>query len=117
MQLQRSVLLLLASAIPAYAAYCLHSEADADELPITYRYYNSGNGHWSWNAQSGGGVIQDDGWMYFDGDMHSHTAVMSVTFNDGSTTQYTYSTNDHAKGWCQIYPPGAQNNIADVSGG
>ncbi|THV43667.1 hypothetical protein BGAL_1238g00010 [Botrytis galanthina] len=117
MQLQRSVLLFLASAIPTYAAYCLHSEAEAFDMPITYRYYNSGNGHWSWNAQSGSGVIQDDGWMYFDGDMHSHTAIMGVTFNDGSTTQYKLSGDELAKGWCQIYPDGAQNNIANVGGG
>lgn len=42
---------------------------------------------------------------------------MGVTFNDGSTTQYKFSTDQNAKGWCQIYPDGVQNNIANVAGG
>lgn len=118
MKLHHSILLFLANALPTYAGYCLHSEGEAGARgPITYRYYNSNNGHWSWNAQSGSGVIQDDGYMYFDGDMHSHTAVLFVVFDDGTTTLYELSADDHAKGWCQIYPPGAQNNIRDVSGG
>ncbi|GKT51359.1 uncharacterized protein ColSpa_11540 [Colletotrichum spaethianum] len=119
MQFYHGILLLLATALPTHADYCYHSDFDLNFQPaITYRYYNSNNGHWSWNAQSGSGVVQDNGWMYFDGDMHSHTAVMFVTFKDGSTTKYQYDpSNENAKGWCQIFPDGAQNNIRNVGGG
>ncbi|TGO31401.1 hypothetical protein BHYA_0993g00010 [Botrytis hyacinthi] len=54
-----------------------------------FRFYNDNPGHWSWNAQSGDATIQDDGWMYFDGDgVNQGTSAIAVVYNNGDKYLY-----------------------------
>ncbi|TDZ41481.1 hypothetical protein CTRI78_v009605 [Colletotrichum trifolii] len=81
------------------------------EGAIGWRFYHDNPDHWSWNAQKGDAVIQDDGWAYFDGDGRHSTATIKVVYNDG--TQGLYQAPSGREGWCTL-PAGGQMEIQNV---
>ncbi|GKT66232.1 hypothetical protein ColTof4_03024 [Colletotrichum tofieldiae] len=78
---------------------------------IGWRYYNENTNHWSWNAQTGHAVIQDDGWVYFDGNGKEFTANIRVSYKDGTTA--LYQPPNGRNGWCTL-PSNGQYNIANI---
>ncbi|THV45644.1 hypothetical protein BGAL_0465g00070 [Botrytis galanthina] len=78
-----------------------------------FRFYNSNSGHWSWNSQEGKAVLQDDGWMYFDGKGLHGVSAVTVTYKNGD--RYLYQAPNGNNGWCTI-PAGKTNNIDNIDG-
>ncbi|KAF6836577.1 hypothetical protein CMUS01_04355 [Colletotrichum musicola] len=102
------------AAVPAVAESCttyFAKNVATVSGGITWTFNNENAGHWSWNADIGDGVIQDDAWLYFDGKKNHNSAVIRISYKDG--TSGLIQPPNGRDGWCTI-PAGKQNNIASV---
>lgn len=116
MKLAPTILLVVTSAISAVAEPCQYfagkNVMDVSGA-INFRFYHDNPDHWTWSADQGDAVIQDDGWVYFDGNSYTRTSTMRIAYNNGQTA-LVQPPNGH-NGWCSL-PAGAQNNIKSVIG-